>query len=83
MKISEFFKIHGWCQFVSAKDKNGQLVSPKSEDAIAWCISGAAQKLNIDLQPLYDRANRSWVSYNDQATTTKEILIAELEKYGF
>ena len=38
--VSERLKL-GWCQGVSAKDKQRALVSPTSHEAVAWCFTGA------------------------------------------
>ena len=82
MKISEFFKTHDWCQKASARDADGLPVDPYSDLAVAWCLFGAICKLKLDMALLYERENRSWVSYNDIPGMSKEILIAELEKFG-
>ena len=78
MRISEFFKTHDWCQNTGARDATGKPVNLYDPSAVAWCVGGAAWKLGIELG-----AFDSWILYNDEPETTKEHLIAELERNGY
>lgn len=48
MRLSQFFRENGWCQHSLAYDEYGNMVSPLREDAVSYCLVGAALKLHND-----------------------------------
>lgn len=78
-----------WCQFAAARDRNGNPISPRSNKAVTFCISGAiyaaAEKLKASNRVIRDaftalhkalKTNRV-AEWNDVATRTfAEVLAA-------
>lgn len=54
----------GWCKAASALNKKGDTVSPNSEDAYKWCLSGAISSVLAPSGALIDD-NRSLSCYDE------------------
>ena len=75
---------HGWCRGTDAIDKSGVAAQPWSEDAVAWCASGALEAAQAGASDLeYRRAllrlqdatgDELIAAFNDRQQTVEPIL---------
>ncbi len=90
MKPSELLKKKGWCQYIGAKDKNGDPADYDSKEAVAFCLTiaimkcykqGSSQMFN-KFRNVNNIGTMSLVIWNDKKGRTKEQVIKALEKAG-
>jgi len=72
----------GWCRCQQAVDANGSSTSPTSEDAVAWCASGAliaagaSSVFDPAVQLLHAAIGKTIWIFNDDQETVEPILVA-------
>jgi hypothetical protein len=95
MKLSAFFRKHGWCQGAYAKTAKGRPVGPHSKSATQWCITGAMRFLAGISSESYRQVDHAlegvawrrgmgagYVVWQDQRGRTKAEVIRFLKEAG-
>lgn len=90
-KLAEFFRTHGWCKGVLARDVEGNRTLFNSEDAVSFCLLGGSDNV-YGFHPTMGRAEAynklkettgaELADWNDNIAKSKEEVIALCEKAG-